>query len=238
MPRHIVSFSGGKDSTAMLLMMLERGMQIDEILCFDTGWEFPQMYDHWKQVEKYIGRKITVLKPKKPFEYWMFERELKPRKDIKVRRKGYGWPAPMLRWCTAMKRDILNRGVAKNDIKYIGIAFDERERAKANTNIRYPLIEWGVTEVEAIEYCKDKGFTWGGLYGIFRRVSCFCCPLQPLGEVRSLRKHFHELWAQMLAWDLQVHESTIPFKGVGVHALDDRFAREDMQGKLFEEPTA
>ncbi len=27
--RHIVSFSGGKDSTAMLLMMLERGMQVD-----------------------------------------------------------------------------------------------------------------------------------------------------------------------------------------------------------------
>ena len=30
---HVVSLSGGKDSTAMLLMMLERGMQIDDILC-------------------------------------------------------------------------------------------------------------------------------------------------------------------------------------------------------------
>ena len=29
---HVVSLSGGKDSTAMLLMMLERGMQIDDIL--------------------------------------------------------------------------------------------------------------------------------------------------------------------------------------------------------------
>jgi tRNA(Ile)-lysidine synthase TilS/MesJ len=30
--RHIVSFSGGKDSTAMLLMMIEKGMPIDEII--------------------------------------------------------------------------------------------------------------------------------------------------------------------------------------------------------------
>ena len=29
---HIVSFSGGKDSTAMLLMMLEKNMPIDEII--------------------------------------------------------------------------------------------------------------------------------------------------------------------------------------------------------------
>ena len=29
--KHIVSFSGGKDSTAMLLRMLEENMKIDEI---------------------------------------------------------------------------------------------------------------------------------------------------------------------------------------------------------------
>ena len=42
--KHIVSFSGGKDSTAMLLMMLEKKMQVDEIIFCDTGKEFPQMY--------------------------------------------------------------------------------------------------------------------------------------------------------------------------------------------------
>ena len=52
---HIISFSGGKDSTAMLLMMLERKMPIDEIIFCDTGKEFPQMYDHIEKVQKYIG---------------------------------------------------------------------------------------------------------------------------------------------------------------------------------------
>jgi len=49
--RHIVSFSGGKDSTAMLLKMIEENMQIDEIIFCDTGVEFPAMYEHIRKVE-------------------------------------------------------------------------------------------------------------------------------------------------------------------------------------------
>ena len=47
--KHIVSFSGGKDSTAMLLKMIEKGMPIDEIIFCDTTAEFPEMYDHIKK---------------------------------------------------------------------------------------------------------------------------------------------------------------------------------------------
>ena len=43
---HAVSLSGGKDSTAMLLLMIERGMPIDMVLSADTGMEFPEMYEH------------------------------------------------------------------------------------------------------------------------------------------------------------------------------------------------
>ena len=51
----VVSFSGGKDSTAMLLMMIERNMTIDEIVFFDTGWEWGQVYENVKLVEKMIS---------------------------------------------------------------------------------------------------------------------------------------------------------------------------------------
>ena len=43
---HVVSFSGGKDSTAMLLRMIEENMPIDIILYCDTGLEFPEMEEH------------------------------------------------------------------------------------------------------------------------------------------------------------------------------------------------
>ena len=37
-----VSFSGGKDSTALLLRMLESGMSVDIILFNETGLDFPE----------------------------------------------------------------------------------------------------------------------------------------------------------------------------------------------------
>lgn len=50
---NVVSLSGGKDSTAMLLMMLERGMRVDEVVSADTGMEFPAMDKHLRRVEEY-----------------------------------------------------------------------------------------------------------------------------------------------------------------------------------------
>lgn len=46
---HVVSLSGGKDSTAMLLGMVEEGWPIDHILFCDTGLEFEGMYHHSKE---------------------------------------------------------------------------------------------------------------------------------------------------------------------------------------------
>jgi 3'-phosphoadenosine 5'-phosphosulfate sulfotransferase (PAPS reductase)/FAD synthetase len=103
---HLVSFSGGKDSTAMLLGMLERGMQIDCILFCDTGIEFPAMYDHIAKVEKNIGRKITVVKSEHTFEDLMLNASVNrtPKssaiREYGPRLNGYGWAGPKMRWCT------------------------------------------------------------------------------------------------------------------------------------------
>ena len=48
----VVSFSGGKDSTAMLLRMIELGEHIDEVVCCDTYKEFPAMYRHIEKVRR------------------------------------------------------------------------------------------------------------------------------------------------------------------------------------------
>lgn len=80
---HVVSFSGGKDSTAMVCGMKDRGMKIDIILYCDTGLEFPAMYEHINRVEQYVGIPITHLKAEKPFEYWFLEHKPK-RKNPKL----------------------------------------------------------------------------------------------------------------------------------------------------------
>ena len=222
---HIVSFSGGKDSTAMLLHMIETGMQVDEIIFCDTGVEFPQMYEHLDKVEKYIERPITRLKREHSFEHMMLEHIVNTKKEHK---NGYSFPGPVSRWCTAyFKRDHIKsylRQIRKERqvIEYLGIAADEPKRIKDK---RYPLVEWGWTEADCLNYCKEKGFDWGGLYDIFKRVSCWCCPLQSLDSCRKLRHNFPDLWATLLDWQ---HKTWKNFKGdYSVDALEARFAEEE-----------
>jgi len=230
--KHIVSFSGGKDSTAMLLMLLDKGWQVDEIRAFDSGWEFPEMYDHWREVEEYTGKQITIVRPKKSFTHWLLHQRVIARKGEnkgQVHRIGNGWPSPLRRWCTRQKLDALYRN-RRDCIWYIGLAADEEDRTfKSASETRsgqrmYPLIDWGITEAQALEYCYDKGFTWGGLYDHFRRVSCFCCPLQGIGELRTLRKYYPEQWAQMLEWDSTINPNKGFYGYKTVHDLERRFA--------------
>ena len=67
-PANVVSLSGGKDSTAMLLMLLERGEPVADVVFFDTGWEFPEMYEHLEKLEAFTGLKITRLRPRLPVD--------------------------------------------------------------------------------------------------------------------------------------------------------------------------
>lgn len=162
--KHIVSFSGGKDSTAMLLKMIEKGMGIDEIIFADTGIEFPEMYDHIKKVEEYINRPITVIKAENDFGYYMLD-HIKTRGKNKGK-AGYSWPDFRSRWCTTiLKQNVFKDYLKgqKNIIEYHGIAFDEKERAKRNKdrNIKYPLIDWKMTGEDNLEYCYSLGFSWG-----------------------------------------------------------------------------
>ena len=235
--KYIASFSGGKDSTAMVLQIIEEKLPLDEIVMFDTGWEFPQMYEHIAKFEAFTGRTVTILKPKRSFRYWMFERPVIAQKGAmkgKVHRIGNGWPNWGWRWCTGIKRDTMNSH-CKNAIQYVGFAKDEKERAAVNGVKRgvqqiYPLIEWGMTETECLTYCRIRGFDWGGLYKYFNRVSCFCCPLKGLSDLRKLRRHFPVLWSKMLAWDAELGCGNRGFRGYDTVAdLEFRFAKEDRQ---------
>ena len=106
--KHIVKFSGGKDSTAMLLLMLERSLPVDEIIFCDTGLEYPELYQHIAEVERYIGRQITVLHPPHSFEYFLAD--IKIIKGKHAGEHGYGWPRRKdQRWCTGRLKEKLQR---------------------------------------------------------------------------------------------------------------------------------
>ena len=205
--KHIVSFSGGKDSTAMLLRMLEDNWNIAEIIYCDTGKEFPQMYEHIEKVKKYIkenyNMEITTLKAKKSFDYYMFD-HIKTRGKHKGE-KGYGWATMGIRWCTTLLKNYVidsylrkYKNEKENYTECIGIAYDEQKRIKDK---RYPLVEYEMTEKDCLEYCYSKGFDWGGLYEHFDRLSCWCCSMKNLKELKILYKHYPNLWNELKEMD-------------------------------------
>lgn len=236
MPRYIVSFSGGKDSTAMLLLLLEKGMPIDRIIFVDTTKEFPQMYEHINQVQQLCPIPIECIPI--DYDYW-FSEHVK-RKGKHKGEKGYGWATSRNRWCTALKREAFAAAAAREKyrshdrivtpipgdiIEYHGIAADESRRIRELPNVRYPLAEWGMTEADALRYCRSRGLTWGGLYDAgFVRVSCFCCPLKRIAELRILYWKYPDLWLKLYEMDCK---SPFPFKqNWTIPKLAQRFYKE------------
>ncbi len=243
---HAVSFSGGKDSTAMLLLMIERGCPIDSVFWADTGMEFPEMYDHVAKVDGILYRErgihITSLRNPHGFEWLMFdaplqsERALDKRITQGVSKYGYGWPGIHARWCTGyLKTHLITKEInrlkdKKNAINYIGIAADEAWRCK---NDRYPLVEWGITEAMALQICYTRGLDWSGLYEKYHRCSCWCCPFQQIGELRNLRKYHPDLWKKLIQMDKKAYMlyGNSPLgrfrNDYSVMELERRFSRED-----------
>ena len=208
----VPSFSGGKDSTYLVLRLHELGIKMADIVYFDTGWEFPGMDVHISQVENIIKQKITRLVPRENFDFILSQKAR--TRATKNLFRGYGWPSVMRRWCTGEKLRAINayvnsltwQGLPLPVVQCVGYAADESTRIKKHQGKKplhfqgygYPLTDWGVTESQALEYCKERGLTWDGLYDIFDRVSCWCCPLGGITRAEKIYHNFPLLWQRML----------------------------------------
>ena len=230
----------------MLLLMIERGMPIDAVISADTGMEFPEMYEHLAKVDEYLFRErgihITTLRHPQGFEYLMFDVPQQKQRAIERRiamgqpLTGYGWPGIRIRWCTGLlKTHLIAKEVNRlkgehGALHYVGIAEDEAWRCKDE---QYPLVEWGITEAEALKICYDRGYDFGGLYEIYHRASCWCCPFQRIDELRKLRKYHPELWKKLMELDRRALAQFGPgplgqFKqNWSVERLEQRFSTED-----------
>src|SRR5262245_8033771 len=58
---HVAAFSGGKDSTALLLWLRDEGIPYRAVFC-DTGWEHPLTYAYIAEINRRLcdGQLVTL----------------------------------------------------------------------------------------------------------------------------------------------------------------------------------
>ena len=113
---HIASVSWGKDTLAMLHMLIDCDMPLDEVVFFDTGMEFEAIYaerDRMLPILREIGIEYTELKPKTPFLFKMFVHPVRSRETGEIHKYGYGWCGGACRWGTSEKTAALDHYAPK-----------------------------------------------------------------------------------------------------------------------------
>jgi 3'-phosphoadenosine 5'-phosphosulfate sulfotransferase (PAPS reductase)/FAD synthetase len=200
--RNLISYSGGKNSTAMLLRMLELKIDIDEIYFADTGLEYPDHYKYLSKIEKVIGREITILKPKHDFDYYFYKKRESGRLDGEIR----GFPF-VITPCWA-QRDLKVRPIEqkqkKGDNVHIGYNMFEKHRMitenPKKVNFIYPLIEWNWGDVMCSQYLKKRGLM-NPIYKKVKRSGCWMCPKQPIQELWFLFRDHPALWKRLRQYE-------------------------------------
>lgn len=186
--RHILSLSGGKDSTALAIFMRDRIPDMEYVFC-DTEQELPETYEYLDQLEVYLGKEITKLK----HDGKGFEELLKARRGF--------LPSPQTRWCTEYLKIKPFEKYVGNDLcySYIGIRADEPQRkgyisTKPNILAKYPFIEAGITKPYVFRILEESGLGIPKYYIWRSRSGCYFCFFQQRIEWVGLLENHPDLY--------------------------------------------
>jgi len=220
-PVHIAMLSGGRDSTAMVFMLIDKGLPLDHVIFTDTYSEFPEMYEYLNRVNERLrgyGHKLEVLTHKRneSFEDWCFG------KVTKGKREGFIRGLPMVTQPCYWKREakvyplnkFLKDNLIYNHVQYIGYTYSERKRAKVkDKNQRFPLIEFKKCEADIDRYLESIDLI-NPLYQNFERTGCYFCPYQKIRGFYVLWKKYPRQWRYMM--DTEQRLNDIESKGQNV----------------------
>ncbi len=194
MTRHILGLSGGKDSTALAILMHKEVPQMEYFFC-DTGKELSETYEYLERIKARLGIKIEYLNSERNFDHYLMLH-------------GGHLPSPKIRWCTEeMKIKPLERFVGNDEtISYIGIRADEIRDGyisrKPNIHPVYPFKEKGLVKADIIRILDESGIGMPDYYRWRSRSGCFFCFFQRKYEWVMLSEEHPDLFAQALEYEL------------------------------------
>jgi 3'-phosphoadenosine 5'-phosphosulfate sulfotransferase (PAPS reductase)/FAD synthetase len=184
--RHILSLSGGKDSTALAIYMRDRVANMEYVFC-DTKKELPETYTYLEKIEAYLGKKIVRLCDDRGFDHW-----LQIKRDY--------LPSSRMRWCTEyLKIKPFEKYVGDDEVMmYVGIRADENRAAyistKPNIHAVHPFVEDNITLDDVHRILEESGIGLPEYYNWRTRSGCYFCFFQRRSEWVGLRENHPELY--------------------------------------------
>ncbi len=184
--KHVVSLSGGKDSTAMALAL--RALEPREYIYVinPTGNELAEMKEHWDRLSCLLESPLIPVGCGKSLD------DL-----IQIQNALPSW---RMRWCTRMlKIEPMRRWLKENSpcVSYVGLRADEpiEERTGIYGEIEgvefdYPLRRWGWNIDDVFD------FLWRVQVKIPTRTDCAWCYDQRIVEWKNLWREHPDLYAE------------------------------------------
>jgi len=184
----IIGISGGKDSTAMALRLMEVEPDDYTFAITPTGRELPPVLEHWKRLEELLGKPLLKIPAPTIVELIIKQRAL---------------PNHRMRWCTRLvKIEPFMEYVRQLApvTTYIGIRADEviGESAREGTNWKgvegviqdFPLVRWGWGINRVVSYLDQRGVV------IPKRTDCDFCFFQRLIEWFEFWRDYPDKWKE------------------------------------------
>ena len=216
--RHILGLSGGKDSTALAILLHKEFPQMEYFFC-DTHKELPETYEYLDRIKARLGIKIQRLSEERGFDHWL------------TLHGGY-LPSPKRRWCTEqMKIHPLEKFIGDDEaISYIGIRADENRdgyvSTKPNITPVFPFKEQGLVKADILQILENSGIGLPSYYEWRSRSGCYFCFFQRKYEWVMLQANHPDLFDKAVQYE-QLHKDGRTYTWTQGETLLELVARRD-----------
>lgn len=225
--RHILSLSGGKDSTALAVYMRDRVPEMEYVFC-DTLKELPETYEYLDRLEAYLGKEIVRLNAERGFDHWL---------------EMYGGllPSSQARWCTRMlKLKPFEDYVGEEPVlSYVGIRADEDRTGyistKPNIKAVFPFVEDGLIGDDILRILDEAGLGLPRYYEWRSRSGCYFCFFQRRIEWVRLKQHHPDLFELAKQYEKLNPDSGEHFTWSDKESLEELERPDRMAGIIQEE---
>lgn len=200
----VVSWSGGKDSTATIILMHEHNIPIKKIVYIkmmfddDTPATLPVMTEFVNKAADIFrswGYQVDIVKSSKT-AMQLANKIYQKSKTKEKNGKPYGMTAFYRGHCKfqGIKQGTAEEQMNKNDYQMIGYAADEIDRLHRLTDKKQSIMATlGVKEYDTFEICRTYNLL-SPLYELgILRDGCFFCPCVSKKEIQLLSNDYQKL---------------------------------------------